>query len=309
MLRSGSNQLVAACALLALTTAAAREAELKPALVRRPIQAEPAEGFKPQSGRSAELGEQLLADCRDGHLEQFDLLSAGAIASGVNSSTELAQLAELYGPIRKSILDNLPAGTGHERLRAIHAAAHRWVLTGLYNESASDLRGVFASGDFNCLTSLAILWDLCQAAGLDVQGRLVRGHVNLTYKGAGGQSWAIEPGTRQWFSKPLADETSGRGLSQVELIGKFFYNRGIEQLHARKYEAGIELLRTSLQLDSADGDARTNLAAGLNNWAVERCREQRFSEAAALIEQGLTIDPHFAPLVANEQLVRGKLGR
>ena len=78
MLRSGSNQLVAACALLALTTAAAREAELKPALVRRPIQAEPAEGFKPQSGRSAELGEQLLADCRDGHLEQFDLLSAGA---------------------------------------------------------------------------------------------------------------------------------------------------------------------------------------------------------------------------------------
>jgi len=28
-----------------------------------------------------------------------------------------------------------------------------------------------------------------------------------------------------------------------------------------------------------------------------------------LIEQGLAVDPQFAPLVANEQLVRGKLGK
>ena len=47
-----------------------------------------------------------------------------------------------------------------------------------------------------------------------------------------------------------------------------------------------------------------NLVAGLNNWAVDLLRCGQHAEAAARIEQGLQIDPSFAPLVANQQLLR-----
>jgi hypothetical protein len=188
------------------------------------------------------------------------------------------------------------------------------VLTGFYKSAASDLRTALTSGDFNCLTSLVVCSDLCRAAGLNVQARLIRGHVFLAFEpfaseNAGGRVLAMEPGTLQWAVRPVDEAAGGRVLSQVELLGKFFYNRGVLQLQAGRYAEGTALLRTSLLLDAWDEDARTNLAAGLNNWAVEHCREKRFQDAAALIEQGLLLEPHFAPLVANEQLVRGKLGK
>jgi len=40
---------------------------------------------------------------------------------------------------------------------------------------------------------------------------------------------------------------------------------------------------------------------------VEHCRRQRFDLAAPLIAQGLLIEPAFAPLVANERLMRKNL--
>ena len=118
---------------------------------------------------------------------------------------------------------------------------------------------------------------------------------------------AFEPSTTEWLARSLANLPGARTLSPVELVGKFYYNRGVEQLRATNYEAGLSLLRTSLALDADDNDARANLVAGLNNWAVEQAKAGRLSEAVSLIEQGLALDPKFAPLIANEQFVREKL--
>jgi len=272
------------------------------------ILARPAVGFD-RVAREVDLGGRLIADCRDGRLDEVGLFEAALIASGVDNKAELGEWLSMYRPVREQILANLPAGTATERLKAIHTAAHRFVLTGYYREAASDLRTALASGDFNCLTSLVVCGDLCQGAGLNVQARLVRGHVFLTVQSSPGRVLRVEPGTPQWAVRPVDEAVGGRTLSQVELLGKFFYNRGVEQLHSQQHAQGVTLLRTSLALDPADSDARSNLAAGLNNWAVEHCRAKRFEDAASLIEQGLSLDPHFAPLVANEQLVRGKLGK
>jgi tetratricopeptide (TPR) repeat protein len=116
----------------------------------------------------------------------------------------------------------------------------------------------------------------------------------------------IEPGTPDWDSPAMVRRNGLRRISLVELLGKFFYNRGVELLKAQQFAEGIELLRISLDLDPADSDARANLVAGLNNWAVEYLRTGRYEDAAGLIEQGLFFDPGFAPLIANEQLVRVK---
>src|SRR5207253_10264515 len=107
----------------------------------------------------------------------------------------------MYEPVRAAIVAKLPAGTAMDRLTAIHAAAHQFVLTGRYHETCSDLRTTFAAGDFNCLTSMAVCFDLCQAAGLKVQPLLTRGHILLAYSNANGSTQVFEPSTTQWLAR------------------------------------------------------------------------------------------------------------
>ncbi len=297
--------LVWACASLAAVAWGANPA---PVSSQRRIVAEHSRPLTATIQAQAATPERkLLLDCADGKLDEHMPLAAGLIASGVENEAELNRWLEMYEPVRQAILAGVPAGTAIERLRAIHTDAHRFVLTGYYKSTTSDIRTTIENGDFNCLTSLLVYWDLCQAAGIEVQAQLVYGHIFLSCTAAGGQTQAIEPGSPRWLNRPLSEISGSRPLSWTEVLAKCYYNRGLECLHAQQYAAGIDLLRTSLTLDAADADARLNLAAGLNNWAVEQCRQQRYGSAAALIDQGLTLDPASAPLIANQQLVRARL--
>jgi tetratricopeptide (TPR) repeat protein len=248
-----------------------------------------------------------LSDARDGKFDDFTFLAAALTASGAEDAGEVQKWLGMYEPVRASILSGLPAGTAMDRLKAIHGAAHRFILTGQYESSCSDLRRSFSSGDFNCLTSLAVCWDLCQAAGLNVQPLLVQGHVVLVLHNAKGPPQAFESGSAEWLVHPVGDLSASRQLSPVQLVGKFYYNRGVEELRAGGYRNGLTMLRTTLALDPADDDARANLVAGLNNWAVEECGAGDYEEAASLIEQGLALDPNFGPLISNKQVVQAKL--
>ncbi len=297
--------LVWVCANLAAVAWGAAPA---PISGQRRIVAEPTRPFLATiHARAATPDRRLLLDCADGKLDEHLPLAAGLIASGAENEAELNRWLEMYEPVRQAILAGVPAGTAIERLRAIHTDAHRFVLTGYYKSTTSDIRTTIENGDFNCLTSLLVYWDLCQAAGIDVQAQLVHGHIFLSFTTSGGQSQAIEPGSPQWINRLLSEISDTRPLSWTEVLAKIYYNRGLECLHAQRYAAGTDLLRTSISLDAADADARLNLAAGLNNWAVEQCRQQRYSAAASLIDQGLALDPASAPLIANQQLVRDRL--
>jgi tetratricopeptide (TPR) repeat protein len=254
------------------------------------------------------LSDRLLADARDGRLDQLDFVEAALIAGGASDECELNGWLNSYAERRGRLLRDLSVSAASERLAAIHAALHRHVLTGEYRLAASDLRLAISAGDYNCLSSLALYLDLCRAADLELEIWLVRGHVFLRANTEAGSA-VVEPGSPQWSGRSVVRRTSARQITPVELLGKFYYNRGVELLRDRQYAEGIELLKVSLALDPADDDARANLVAGLNNWAVEHCRADRYDAAAALIGQGLSLDPDFAPLVANEQLVRAKLGR
>jgi tetratricopeptide (TPR) repeat protein len=254
------------------------------------------------------LGERLLDDLRDGRLDEFDFLTAALVAGGAEDECELSGWLDCYADHRRHLLDSLPTSPPVEQLRAIHDALHEQILKGKYRTAASDLRLALSNGDFNCLSSLAIYFDLCQAADVPVEIWLARGHVFLR-AGLEGKTIVIEPGMTEWSIRTTARRHCVRQITPVELLGKFYYNRGVELLKDRQFDKGIELLETSLAIDPADADARANLVAGLNNWAVEHCRADRYGDAAALIEQGLQLDPAFAPLIANEQLVRAKLSK
>ena len=304
--RCGAKEIAVALAiaLFGANWAVAETAELK-----RPTQivAERAAGFTRSPARAASATERLLSDARDGKFDDFPFLAAALIASGAEDAGEVQKWLGMYEPVRAGILSGLPAGTATGRLKAIHGAAHRFVLTGRYESSCSDLRRSFSSGDFNCLTSLAVCWDLCQGAGLNVQPLLVQGHVVLVFRDAKGAAQAFEAGSAEWLVHPVTDLSASRRLSSVQLVGKFYYNRGVEELRAGGYRNGLTMLRTSFALDPSDDDARANLVAGLNNWAVEECRAGHYEEAESLIEQGLSLDATFGPLITNKQLVQAKL--
>jgi tetratricopeptide (TPR) repeat protein len=254
------------------------------------------------------LSNRLLAEVRDGRLDELDLVAAALIAGGTHDECELTGWLDSYSERRSRVLREISELPAADRLAAIHSALHERLLTGEYQIAASDPRRTLSTGDYNCLSSLVVYLDLCRKADLELEIWLVRGHVYLRAN-MDDSSTVIEPGAPQWSSRSVVRRTNGRQITPVELLGKFYYNRGVELLRDRQYAEGMELLKTSLALDPADDDARANLVAGLNNWAVEHCRAARYDAAAALIEQGLSLDPDFAPLVANEQLVRAKLGR
>jgi len=257
--------------------------------------AEPAPAASPDA--------RLLADAADGELNEHEFISAALIASGVDDCCELAWWRAVYAELLLSALDSLEGGSTNERQSTLQLALHEQILVGTYVVSASDLRTTIGCGDYNCLTALAIHWDLCSQAGLPVEIWSQPGHVSL--RSADGS--VIEPGAQRQLAPPRSSNQALRRLTPVELLGKFYYNRGVEELRAGRFAAGLALLQVSLQFDPADADARENLLAGLNNWAVEHCRQKRYDLAAPLIEHGLSTEPAFAPLVANERLVREKL--
>ena len=259
------------------------------------------------TARAETLSEHLLADAVDGRLDSLDFAAACLVASGVENPRELAAWQDLYAIRRAELVAAVELAT--EPLpSAIHAELHERLLTGRYRADSSDLRSTIRDGDYNCLSALALYYDCCSAAGLEVEIWLGRGHVSARLSAHPSKN--IEPGATHWVTRPISDSYEpARHLSPVELLGKFYYNRGVEQLQQARFEEGLALLETSTRLDPHDKDAQGNFLAGLNNWAVSRLRDRQYEHAATLIERGLARDAAFAPLVANERLVRAMLGK
>ena len=185
------------------------------------------------------------------------------------------------------------------RAAALHAELHRTILTGRYDKHASDLSHSIASGDYNCLTATALYVELCRRAGVPLEIWAQPGHVFCL---VGTPPLRVEAAVGQFPCTNLfAAHSLARRITPIQLAARFAYNRGIELLERREFEPGIAALRLACQLDPEDADARSNLLAGLNNWALALAEQDQPAAAAALIARGLAIDPHFAPLVANER--------
>jgi len=265
----------------------------------------------PFGAAAAEDGaeDSFAAHCRTGRGPGFDFISDCIVAGGASDRCESAhvfgQYEELRNRVAPTALRNLPA---RERLTELHALLHAQILIGDYRQDASDLRQTFSSGDYNCLSAAAIYWQLAREAGIELEIWSLPGHVFV--RSPAPDLLIIEPAGATWpagETKPPPAASGARQLAPLELVGRFYYNRGVLALERGEHSLGVGLLRQSLSLDPQDAEAQTNLLAGLNNWAVEQCRQERYAAANALIRQGLAIDRDFAPLLANQRFIRAKL--
>jgi tetratricopeptide (TPR) repeat protein len=252
----------------------------------------------------------------DGQLQRFSLLEAALIASGVDTTTALKNHTEYFSAIRQRSFE-LPEDQVPDTVRDARAILdwlHRHVLIGNYQPACTEIDRTLETGDFNCVTSTILYRCLADAHGVTVETLNEPDHVFCRVPGsppvmvqttspAGVIDRASIDGPPPTESSSNAPLSAVRVLSDVQLVAKIYYNRGVLLLENNAYAAALPWLMRATQLDAEDAAARSNLLACLNNWALYETHAGDFSSALQLLEQGKMIAPDYAAFYHNEVYV------
>jgi tetratricopeptide (TPR) repeat protein len=259
--------------------------------------------------RGEPLQRQLLEDAGDRRLDDFDLVAAALIASGVDDEQQLADYRQrletrFQGKLPNSV--DLQARSA-ECLQLLHTH----VLTGRYHVEYTDLSRVLDEGHFNCVTATVLYCHLCEMVGLEPIVVATREHVFVRFGGVGG--WNVETTCAEWFQRSdrfsdliVDSEAERREVGYTQLLGKVFYNRAVQLLAELRFHEAIELLQISLQLDPQDQPAEENLLAAINNWSLVACANEDYEQATELLDWGRELAPTYAPFATNDLHIHQK---
>jgi tetratricopeptide (TPR) repeat protein len=180
---------------------------------------------------------------------------------------------------------------------------HARVLQGGYRPDANDLSVTIEGGGYNCVGSTVLFQCLAERCGLQVSAAESPGHVYSVIHSPSGR-FDVETTCREWFGAAAASKdphpsTGSRELTPRGLAALAYYNAGVDHLAGRRFEAAIAANLKALRLDPANSAARSNLLAGLNNWALDLNDRQDFVGAARLLEHGLRTAPQHRPFRVN----------
>lgn len=261
----------------------------------------------------------LLDDCHDRKLDRHSLLEASLIASGIYSKTDLQRsnqrlrelLLELSATPQVSPRED---GSLERRAGILFKEMHRRILTGQYKAECTELSITMDHGDYNCVTATLLFQWICRNHRLPVVAVAVPGHVFCQIAASDGDSPSFDVQTTcsDWFRKSPGERAavgdgsirstpgSRRTLSDIELLAKVYYNRGVTALEREEFAEARRLLLIAGQLDPRDLPSRNNLLAGLNNWALSLSDRGQYAMAVEKLDECRACDASFAPLVANE---------
>ena len=243
---------------------------------------------------------RLLADAADGTLDHQSLLRAALIAGGEEDHGKLNLWQDRFEALCAPLEQRHAQG---ETLQAetLFGFLHSQILTGDYVAAVTTVPTTLQTGDYNCLTATTLLIALGDRYSVPLEAVSTSGHIYCRYVGE--SPFEIETTNPDWSkarSTSVNRYAAARGINRVQVVAKIYYNRGLEQLAQKKFAAAIPILQRSLQLDPEDADARENLLAGMNNWALFLADGERFAEAAERIRAGQLIDANYQPFVANQ---------
>ena len=254
------------------------------------------------------LEQRLLVDAADGTLDEFSLLESSLIASGVTDADKIQTYVSDFTKRTQSLATTCSGdASAVARSERIYDFLHDKLLTGQYYSNCTEVNRAFDNGDYNCVTATILYHCVSRTHGLSPVAVATSTHVRTRFLGE--QPYDVETTCRDWFDVARRDPSvqafrtgrqTTRQLSDIELLGKIYYNRGVSLLEGKQFAAAIALLRTSQLLDPTDSPTRENLAAGINNWALAECDAKNFERAVTLVQDGFNDYPDFAPFLAND---------
>jgi hypothetical protein len=262
------------------------------------------------------LEAQLLEDMVDGQLQQFSLLEAALIASGVDNPTILTSYTERFSAVLQRSFEARQdqAPSAMVEARAILDWLHHHVLTGDYQPACTEIDRTLETGNFNCVTSTILYRYWADAHGVTVETLSQPDHVFCRVPGSppiiiqttsptGVVDLASSAGPSPTEMISSATRSPERVLSDVQLVAKIYYNRGVLSLEHDAHASALAWLSRAAHLDAEDMAARRNLLACINNGAVHEAHAGCFSRALQLLEQGKVIAPDYEPFSHNEVYV------
>lgn len=220
-----------------------------------------------------------------------------------------------------------------ERASWLLTQVHETFLTGGYHAANHSLASTLHSGDFNCLTASILFQATAEQLGLPVMTAQTPGHVwcrlwdttpldiettspllgppstligpvaqgdSLTthrLASSQGSSPAVSAHVDSSIAAPTSKNTDPpRILTPAALVSKIPYNYASTASERGDYESAVRLLLQAMSLDPADPAIRNNLAAALNNWALQAADRGDW-ELTAQIRSQLA---HVAPELSTE---------
>jgi tetratricopeptide (TPR) repeat protein len=275
---------------------------------------------------------RLLADAADGRLDEVPFLEAVFLANGIRSPELADELRERFQGYADRVRREVSTVRDpRQRCRAIHEWLHRHVLIGKYQADCTQISRALRHGDYNCVSATILFQLLCQtcdvptvavATPTHVYARLVLGPARVDVQTTCPDWFRMTSDQRRSFPATsdhfLSSQERARGdraawggadireISDVQLLAKVYYNRGVRHLDSRRFAEAEREFRTSLLLDAADRSAQENLLATLNNWALELAEHEDYAQAAAVLHRGLCECPDYAPFQANDLHIHQK---
>jgi len=285
---------------------------------------------------SSECEERLLKDAQDGDLKEFDLLTAAMIAGG-SAPEKVEQLLKRFQNQLMRIHSRIsPDSSPLIRVQQAFRGLHSEILHGGYHINASNPGEAIQTGRFNCVSATILFKLIAKSLGFEVRVLQSPTHAYCAVKC--GEQWVpVECTCPTWFdsfperiptahwqetpnlgedrtgkdsmghpmvSKSQRDnsvtgEEMGRTISDTQLLGTIYYNRGVASLLDRKFEVAVITNLRAIQLDPVSQPAQDNLLASLNNWAITLAEKGDFAQAAARLHLALECRPNSEPIQAN----------
>ncbi|HEV2971026.1 MAG TPA: tetratricopeptide repeat protein [Pirellulales bacterium] len=266
------------------------------------------------------LESRMLADPVAGQFQQFTLIEAALVASGVDRADDLERYRQRYIEWR----DQARQISEHEqspgrRSEALFEFMHGEILTGGYDPRATELMRVFDDGTFNCASATVMFTALATDCGLIVHA-VERPRHAMCAMVIDGQRIDVETTCPNWFqltaamrreaelaaiahSRGIGRPTDPREIRPTELVAVIYYNRGVDLLRENRFAEAVSVNLRALALDAENETAHGNLLASINNWALAQCAHGDYRAATDLLAQGLDIAPDHEPFHANRRHV------
>ena len=245
------------------------------------------------------------------------MLPAALTASGVIDEATLRDCTQKFARWCEQLrASGQMSGSELHRAQVLFEFLHAHILTGGYRAHATDLICAFEAGQFNCVSSAVLFNCLAAEFGLDTSAIELPTHVFSQVITAEGPL-DVETTCPAWFTvvgdlsggaelmrqvTGLSEDrsTARRPVSDVQLLGVIYYNRGVDLLAEGRYQDAIAANLKALLFDPASSTAWGNLLAAINNGALAEGDAGNFAAGLALLQRGQLVAPNYAGFQANQ---------